>query len=149
MAGSRGVLGVTSQDPPTSPSFLTRPSFTIFLVLHACIRLLSGFPSFYKTLTLDPPSKSFLDLPLGVSCTIQGYRQQMLPLLEDEGLTRKSAQLKHWKVSPRHRWDRTRSHLLSIKAAELVTDIQNDRPTEYYNPLRMCWGLKVFMGEGK
>ena len=26
-----------------------------------------------------------------------------------------------------------------IKAAELVTDIKNDRPTEYYNnPLRMC-----------
>ena len=41
--------------PPATPSpFLTRPSFAIYSF--------EWFPSFYKMLTLDPPSKIFFDL---------------------------------------------------------------------------------------
>ena len=49
--GGGGVQGIRTPPPP----FLTRPSFNIFKTVH----FLSGFPSFYKILTLDPPSKFF------------------------------------------------------------------------------------------
>ena len=52
---SQGLMEGGPGDPDPPP-FLTRPSFNlIFNTVH----FLSGFPSFYKILTLDPPSKFF------------------------------------------------------------------------------------------
>ena len=54
----RGLTGGGGGGVP--PFFLPGLPLQIFNAVH----FLNEFPSFYKILTLDPPSKNFLDLPL-------------------------------------------------------------------------------------
>ena len=109
--GGGGGQGVRTPPPP--PLLFDQTFLYNFLVLHACT-LIEWIPFILQNVDSGPPLKKFSGSAPGsqllvmyvnsiiIANTIQGYRQQMLPLLEDEGLTRKSAQLKHWKVSPRH-----------------------------------------------